>query len=135
MVRIGNAVNMIILNENNEVLLLKRAKDDGNYPEFYCFPGGGLDINETFDEALIREIKEEAGVDIIEKNYFKSFYYVSNEEFHVRTLYFYGKVKGEVKINEESSSFDWFSLDEALKIKLAFNQSDIMKEFAEFYEK
>jgi len=45
----------VILNENNEVLLLK-----ANYGSFsWGLPGGALEIGETIHEALVRECLEE----------------------------------------------------------------------------
>lgn len=33
-------------------------------PRMYCFPGGGIELDETEPEALVREMREELGVDI-----------------------------------------------------------------------
>ena len=45
-----------------EILLIKRAKD----PEIgkWAVPGGFVNWDETADEAVAREVKEEAGVDV-----------------------------------------------------------------------
>ena len=44
-----------------------------NHPigEYYVFPGGGQEGNETYEEGVIREVKEEFGIDVkvIEKIY------------------------------------------------------------------
>ena len=44
-----------------------------NHPigEYYVFPGGGQESNETYEEGVIREVKEEFGIDVkvIEKLY------------------------------------------------------------------
>ena len=39
--------------------------------EYYVFPGGGQEGNETYEEGVIREVKEEFGIDVkvIEKLY------------------------------------------------------------------
>jgi mutator protein MutT len=55
----------IVLLETNDVLLLRRFNTgfaDGNY----TLPGGHLDKNETYIDAVIREMREETGV-ILEK--------------------------------------------------------------------
>jgi 8-oxo-dGTP diphosphatase len=54
-----------ILILNNKVLLIHRIKDK---EEFYVFPGGGLEINETPTQAVIREWKEELQCDITLSN-------------------------------------------------------------------
>lgn len=43
----------------NVRLAVKETKGRG-----WWLPAGGLDVNETFQEAALRETKEEAGIDI-----------------------------------------------------------------------
>lgn len=50
---------LLIKNDNDEILV-------ANYGGAYLLPGGKIDDNESVIEALIREIKEEVGVDIKE---------------------------------------------------------------------
>ncbi len=50
-----------IIIEDNKVLLMFRRK---NNKEYYVIPGGGLEENETLEENVKRELKEEMGVDI-----------------------------------------------------------------------
>ena len=56
-----------ILIENGKVLLIHRIKDND---EYYVFPGGGIETNETIEQATKRELLEEAEikVELIEKN-------------------------------------------------------------------
>ena len=53
----------VIFNDNQEILIAKRSKDQhqGNKWEF---PGGKIEDNETSLEALSREISEELGIEI-----------------------------------------------------------------------
>ena len=51
-----------ILINDNKILLQKPIDDDG-----YAFPGGHVAFSETNAETLIREFKEEIGMDIIVK--------------------------------------------------------------------
>lgn len=48
---------MIIINSSNEVLLGYGSKN-------YQLIGGHVEENESFDECIVREIKEETGIDI-----------------------------------------------------------------------
>ncbi|MDD4531187.1 MAG: NUDIX domain-containing protein [Candidatus Pacebacteria bacterium] len=48
------------------IFLQKRSKDASRYPGLFGFFGGGAEENETPEEALFREIKEE--LDFIPKN-------------------------------------------------------------------
>ncbi len=54
-----------ILVENGKILLVHRIKNvDGVKKEYYVTPGGGMEENETIEEATKRELKEEIGIDI-----------------------------------------------------------------------
>ncbi len=46
---------------------VKPDKENPNKPygEYYVFPGGGLEDNETLEEATKREVLEEFGIDVI----------------------------------------------------------------------
>ena len=130
--RIATPVNLIIINEKNQVLLVKRAEDEDKFKDFWSIPGGGVEENETLEDGLHREIKEELDCQIENFQYFKSYYYVLNKELHVRAAYFFGTIRGHIKLNEESSKYYWFDFDEIEELKLAFNQSQVMKEFIEY---
>ena len=47
--------------DKDKIILLKREKDDRTY---WVFPGGGVDEGENRKEALVRECKEELGLDV-----------------------------------------------------------------------
>lgn len=48
-----------VIIDNQNILLMKRNKFGNVY---YCLPGGGIDMGETADQAVLREIKEEASL-------------------------------------------------------------------------
>lgn len=51
-----------IIIEDNKLLLMRRDKEGQQY---YTLVGGGIKENETTEDALKREVKEETGLDII----------------------------------------------------------------------
>lgn len=58
-----------LIEKNGKVLLGKKAKDIGPYPNTWHMPGGGVDLeNETLEEAMRRELKEETGLEVLKMN-------------------------------------------------------------------
>lgn len=53
-------VRAIIVKEN-KILLINRVKKDDNY---WVFPGGGIEPGEDKKDAVVRECKEELGLDV-----------------------------------------------------------------------
>ncbi|RJQ19318.1 NUDIX hydrolase [Candidatus Woesearchaeota archaeon] len=55
-----------IIVHNGKILLLKESKKytDGTNAGRYDFPGGRLKPGERYDDALLREVREETGLDV-----------------------------------------------------------------------
>lgn len=49
-----------IFDDSRQRLLLTRRTDDHRW----CLPGGGIDAGEAVAEAIVREVKEETGLDV-----------------------------------------------------------------------
>lgn len=77
-----------IIKKGNKILAI-----DLSYRKGLSLPGGGLKFNETFEEGLIREVKEETGLDIYDLSYLSSHKYVSPEKLSHVSICFLAKVK------------------------------------------
>lgn len=56
-------VGAVIFSNDSHVLLGKNVKG-GVYEDLWVVPGGGIDEGETKEQAVVREILEEVGIDI-----------------------------------------------------------------------
>ncbi|MED4354854.1 NUDIX domain-containing protein [Schinkia azotoformans] len=100
-------VAVIILNEENQVLLQKRA-DVG----LWGIPSGHVEIGETVSETAIREVKEETNLDIKIKKLIgvysdpnsQVFVYPSGKAVHFITTCFLAEITGgELRCNSDES--------------------------------
>ena len=55
---------MVIFDKDDKLLMTRRAARMNYFPSAWVFPGGHLEIGETLEEGVIREIVEETGIDI-----------------------------------------------------------------------
>ncbi len=58
------AVKAVILDGSGRCLLLRRSADSRNFPGRWEWPGGKVDPGEDFVSALVRETREETGLEI-----------------------------------------------------------------------
>lgn len=122
-------VDAIIFRNNGnkyEVLLIQR----GQYPfeGMWAFPGGFVDMDETLEDAAIRELEEETNLKNIPLNQFHTFSKVDRDP-RGRTIAtaFWGilNYNQEARAGDDASKVSWFSLDKLPP--LAFDHSDMMK--------
>jgi ADP-ribose pyrophosphatase YjhB (NUDIX family) len=76
-----------------------------SYKNGYSLPGGGLLQNETFEEGLRREVKEETNLDIKDLKYLGSHKKVSNTFSHVSVCFKASVVKlDDMKSSDEGEA-------------------------------
>jgi len=56
------AVDAIIMSDSGKLLLIKRNKEP--FKDCYALPGGHVEKDELLKEAIVREVKEETGLDV-----------------------------------------------------------------------
>ena len=96
----------LVSNDNGEILLIKSPRRGWEYP------GGMVEPGETFQEALIREIKEETGVDAEIIGFIGL---CKNVEKDVVNIDFVCKyIGGELTTSNESSDVKWVQREKAL---------------------
>jgi 8-oxo-dGTP diphosphatase len=104
-----------ILIKGEKILLGKRSRTREFYPNVWDFIGGHCEENESFVDAMLREIKEELGVVPTE---FQPFLIVDKSPQFVMQIFTVKQWFGEIENLQplENEEISWFSIAEALKL-------------------
>ena len=112
---IGVGVGAIIINEHGKLLLIKRRGSidkSRSTVGLWSAPGGEVEFGEKSEDAVIREVKEEIGVDIeIIKNIGFTDQILNNSGLHWHLIHFLCKIKdGNPSIMEPDNfeKIEWF---------------------------
>jgi 8-oxo-dGTP diphosphatase len=105
----------ILEDPNGRFLLMQRSSKSKGWPGRWEFPGGKVDRGEELTEALIREWKEETGLDVVPMACEDMFDWEREQD---RVLYFVFRVRAKnprlknlkVKKSPEHDDFGWFTL-------------------------
>ncbi len=115
------------------VLLIERKQPP--FEGMWALPGGFLDMNETLEEAALRELHEETGITGIELNQFHTFSTVNRDPRHrTITTVFIGYTDENAAspiAADDAAKAEWFSLDKLPP--LAFDHGMVMEMVKEKY--
>lgn len=123
-------VGLFVFNNQNKVLMQLRT----DYNQ-WGFPGGAMDLGESFEETAIRELKEETNLNIKEMKMLKVLsgkdtyreYPNGDKLYDITAIFVVTDYDGVLKVNDdESSKLDWFSID-----KLPENMTSHTKNYIE----
>lgn len=111
--------------QNKKMLLAKRTAMP--YKGWWDIPGGFMDIDETPQEAISREVKEELGLHIeIQRfiNFYPDTYNYKGVIVPLLSIYFSCGLKGNQKIelSDELNAYNWFPLHD-LPPNIAFKNA------------
>ncbi|MCP3673590.1 MAG: 8-oxo-dGTP diphosphatase MutT [Gammaproteobacteria bacterium] len=105
----------VIVNAKNETLLSLRLPD-AHQGGKWEFPGGKFEVGETPEQALVRELKEELDIDILQTEPFIELQYTYPEKtvnLHVlKVISFTGTPKGL-----EGQAVEWVAMKKLQKLK------------------
>lgn len=114
---IEKSVGAIVVNSSGEYLLLSRV--DKN-PEYWEFPKGHQENNETDMGTLRRELKEECGIIEFEliNNFVGENKYISSSTGNTRIILLYLiKIQNNaILVSEEHNKYKWLNFNDAMKM-------------------
>jgi 8-oxo-dGTP diphosphatase len=112
---------------NNGVVLIKRKNEP--FKDHYALPGGFVEYGETVEEALTREVKEETGLDVRPVKLVGVYSRPDRDpRGHTVTVAFLCIGEGELKAGDDAKDVFIFPVEEALKLPLAFDHKEILKD-------
>ncbi len=109
----ATAVTCIIYDKEKGILFEKRA-DNG----MWCVPGGAIELGESLEQALAREVKEETSLDISNPKLFDVYanshmiYPNKDEVYYTDVVYEVSEYTGALKCDAESTELKWFKINE-----------------------
>lgn len=129
-----NEVSVFILNSNKEILLQKRSMTKKFNPGKWGLCAGHVSYDETLEDAALREIKEEIGLDIDlgDLNPIGDKLVLLYDKGAHITYHYYIKVDKSsdefIIQKEELSEVKWFLIDDVLKMIKSKDNSITLKE-------
>jgi len=119
--------SILFVNDLHRVLLFQRDdRPDIPFPNQWDVPGGHVEIGETPEECIVREMKEEMGLDL------DGFRLFCVRNFKDRIEYTYWK-RAALNIDEitltEGQRLQWFTREESRRTALAYGFNEIVEDF------
>jgi len=121
---------LVFTKKGNEKFLLLIQRGREPFKNKWALPGGFVNIDETLEQACIRELEEETGLKVSKMEQFKAYDAVNRDPRH-RTISIVFSVEldeqKQVRGGDDASRADWFSLSNLPE--LAFDHQQIISDF------
>ncbi|HRU38924.1 MAG TPA: (deoxy)nucleoside triphosphate pyrophosphohydrolase [Candidatus Goldiibacteriota bacterium] len=113
-----NAVIVLgaIIEKDGKVLLARRKS--GSMAGKWEFPGGKLERGETEEQCLVREIREELGVDIETAGFFGESFFESSGRAMILKCHKARLLSGKITLKDHDKA-EWVAPEELLSYELA----------------
>ena len=118
------SVDAVIL-KNGHLLLIKRGFEP--YKDSWALPGGMVDLNESVEEAVEREVLEETSLKVISLLLIGIFSRPGRHPRQAVAIAYKCEVEGIAKAGDDARDLKYFPLNDVPK-SLAFDHSEIIKQ-------
>jgi 8-oxo-dGTP diphosphatase len=108
-----------LIRSGDRVLLVQRARPP--FQGYWGLPGGGVELGETVEAALRREVREETGLDVAITRFLGYLDGIDYDEqgrvrYHYVILHMEAEVTGgELKAGDDAAAARWMTAAEALQ--------------------
>lgn len=137
---IQKVVLAAVIMKDDKILILQRSKDEDIFPNMWELPSGKKEPLETSETSLLREVKEETGLDIkIIMPFFVFDYQIEKpEEIRDSTqINFLATPIGnkQIKLSSEHQNFAWIQKDEVNQYELSKATKQVIQKAFELIHK
>ena len=114
---------LCLIQDGNRLLLQNRVKEDW---KGYTFPGGHVEAGESFVDAVVREMKEETGLDILNPRLvgIKQFPIAGGR--YIVLLFKATEFEGTV-VSSDEGEMEWIDIDRLSEVNVVEDFHDLMK--------
>ena len=124
------AVAGIILNEEQKILLARRAMDQ-TYAGKWCIPCGHIEWGEDIRHALAREMQEETGLKIENARIYEVLSNFHNSEALSVGCWFLCQAKGDIQAGDDVDCLGWYGYREIQELAFPTDQKILDRLFHE----
>jgi mutator protein MutT len=122
-----------VFNKEGKLLILQRTADEEAYPNIWELPGGSREPLEACDVTMVRELKEEAGIDVKPVEVFSSFNYVVQKPDLIRDTTQIGFIAelisdNQVVISSEHQAFAWISEEDIVNYRVTDQTRKVLRD-------
>jgi nucleoside triphosphatase len=112
-------VGALIFNPDGKLFLMKSHKWKG----LYVMPGGHIELGESMEHALKREIREETSLDIYDIEFIGFQEFIFDDTFWERKHFIFFDYacktdSTDVTLNSEAQEYVWIAVEDVLKLQL-----------------
>jgi O-acetyl-ADP-ribose deacetylase (regulator of RNase III)/ADP-ribose pyrophosphatase YjhB (NUDIX family) len=118
-----------IIEINGGIVIIKRS----NPPFGWALPGGFVDYAESLEEAVIREAKEETGLELTAIKQFHTYSDPNRDpRFHTIGTVFIAEAKGKPKAGDDAAGLKVVNLSEIENLEFAFDHKKIIQDYMKY---